>query len=108
MYRSLRSENLPSVRDLSLSTEIGRGRGVGFMLGQCLSGGVFRWLMLACGDDIDKSIQVGDVALFYSRVFVASASFIFKFFVTSCYSNFYFDVTNDCCCFCDSNFKYYK
>ena len=82
MYRSLRSENLPSVRDLSLSTEIGRGRGVGFMLGQCLSGGVFRWLMLACGDDIDKSIQVGDVALFYSRVFVATASFIFKFFVT--------------------------
>lgn len=87
MYRSLRSENLPSVRDLSLSTEIGRGRGVGFMLGQCLSGGVFRWLMLACGDDIDKSIQVGDVALFYSRVFVASASFFSNF---SSLSNFIF------------------
>ena len=78
MDRSLRSENLPSVRDLSLSTEIGRGRGVGFMLGQCLSGGVFRWLMLACGDDIDKSIQVGDVASasFFSN-FLSLSNFIF-------------------------------
>lgn len=41
-----------------MSIEVGRGRGVGFLLNQCLSGGVFRWLMLACGDDIDKVIQV--------------------------------------------------
>jgi hypothetical protein len=56
-FRSLRSESVPSSRDISLSSEVGRGRGVGFLLGQCLSGGVFRWLMLACGQDIDKAIQ---------------------------------------------------
>ena len=46
------------MRDVILSSEVGRGRGLGFLLRQCLSGGVFRWLMLACGEDIDKVIQV--------------------------------------------------
>ena len=49
---------MPSMRDVIMSAEVGRGRGLGFLLRQCLSGGVFRWLMLACGEDIDKIIQV--------------------------------------------------
>jgi hypothetical protein len=56
--RSLRSDSIPSSRDVALSYDAGRGRGVGFLLSQCLSGGVFRWLMLACGEDIEKVIQV--------------------------------------------------
>lgn len=49
---------MPSMRDVNMSAEVGRGRGLGFLLRQCFSGGVFRWLMLACGEDIDKIIQV--------------------------------------------------
>ena len=55
-FRSLRREYMPSSYEMQLSTQAGRGCGVSFLLAQCLSGGVYRWLMLACGNDIDKSV----------------------------------------------------
>ena len=55
----IQRDSIPSSRDVALSYDAGRGRGVGFLLSQCLSGGVFRWLMLACGEDIEEVIQVG-------------------------------------------------
>ena len=55
-FRSLRREYMPSSYEMQLSSQAGRGFGVSFLLAQCLSGGVYRWLMLACGNDIDKSV----------------------------------------------------
>ena len=57
-FRSLRREYMPSTQEMQLSAQAGRGHGVSFLLAQCLAGGVYRWLMLACGMEIDKAVQM--------------------------------------------------
>lgn len=75
---------MPSMRDVIMSVEVGRGRGLGFLLRQCLSGGVFRWLMLACGEDIDKIIQVRTSFCLHSMMYRFCVVNLFTLAIREC------------------------
>lgn len=56
--RSVRGSHLPSRDEMVLDGNCGMRKSIGSILKQCLLGGVFRWLQIACVDDFDRAVQV--------------------------------------------------